>query len=361
MRFFVLMLLGAFGCDNKIELLSSSANQTLTCMPGTPIRLGGGDDASCAGALAAKLGSYAICTCDELDQDGRLNVGTMSPMGSQGTQDDMPKASVGSDVGMTFSGGGHIIGDLHSGGDLTNTSTDPIFVTGDAFVAGNESTGFQIDHTLYYEGEYDANSAHPAVYETNIALPCDCSNTIPFDIAKAVADRQNKNDNASLDPGLISDLTNLANPLIADLTCGEFYFPGGIWTAPNARVTSRVHGHVGLFVQGNVYLQANWDVVLDDGAELDIVVSGTFSDYGQAFGSFGRPAHTRLWVAGSAVQLGQVSFNAFVYAPNAAFISGDGMGLSGVLRAKRLSINGNANFNYDPSVTDASQACGSPQ
>jgi hypothetical protein len=187
--------------------------------------------------------------------------------------------------------------------------------------------------------------------------PCGCGAAPALDLAAAVAARQTKNANATLT--FAHDLlTDVEESQTLDLNCGEYYLPT-IESTPAAQITLKVHGRAAIFVAGDVRLGNNFAVVLDDGAELDLVVAGQFDTMGRVFGSPMTPARTRLWVASKTVSLpDQIQFGAAVVAPDAAFSAGANLNFSGSLYVRTLLVAGDVRVAYDPSVMLAGEACG---
>jgi hypothetical protein len=374
------------GCSRTTELFPSL---TAACtVPNPIVHLGGEGDASCSGAIAATLGRYALCTCNDLVVTGSLDVGVLT--GAAGAPGHPPPgpppppsflAPVGSDgsiqvVGMTrtkgslvsagandlaLGRGGFISGNLHAAGGLTASPMIDLLVAGDAYVEGAVNGRVDVQGTLHAPTGTPISPGvrvHQLVQENvTVDSPCQCAAGPVFDVAAAVAARKDKNANdALIFP--VSLLANLGSNQRLDWGCGEYYLPS-IETTDGTSLDFRVHGRVGIFVAGDVRLGGNFTVSLDEGAELDLVVAGNVFTTGLVFGSPATPTRTRLWVGSTTVSLpDQIQFGAAVYAPSAVFSAGVGMTFSGTLFVGTLSVAGDVHISYDPAATSAGQSCG---
>jgi hypothetical protein len=380
-----LALLGvaALGCARTTELFPEL---TAACTaPGPVVHLGGTDDASCAGAIAARLGRYALCTCKDLIVTGNLNVGVQG-MGPAPPPPGVPPspvflAPVGTDGNVQVSGmtrikgslvssgtegaffmrGGSIDGNVHVGGALTTASMMDLFIAGDAYANGDVSGRFLVNGALHVP---DVAAIAPAtrareIVREQVAVddPCPCSAGPAFDVGAAVAARKARNANDAL-AFPVSLLAGASSNLTLEWGCGEYYVPE-ISSGDSAALTFRVHGHVAIFVEGDVQLGNNLLVDLDAGAELDLVVTKSFDMTGRVFGSPSSAARTRLWVGGPTVSLpDQVQFGAAVYAPAAVVTAGAGLTFTGTLFAATLAVGGDVRITYDQAATAAGESCG---
>ena len=373
------------GCTRTTELFPSL---TAACVaPGPIVHLGGEGDASCAGAIAARLGRYALCTCNDLVITGNLDVGVPTGAGGQPAHPPpgpppptflTPVASDGSVqvVGMTrtkgslisagasdlvLGRGGFVGGSVHASGGLIGAPTMELLIAGDAYVGGAVDGRVNVQGALHVPVDASispATHAHDLVPEAvTVDSPCQCAAGPVFDVAAAVAARKDKNaDDALSFP--VSLLADLGSNETLELGCGEYYVPE-IQTADGTTLDLRVHGRVGIFVAGDVRLGGNFVVSLDPDAELDLVVAGSLFTTGRVFGSPATPARTRLWVGSTTVSLPeQVQFGAAVYAPAAVFSAGVGMTFGGTLYAGTLSVAGDVRITYEPTATAAGQSCG---
>jgi hypothetical protein len=377
------LALPTVGCRETTELIGTPP---VCAAPGPIVHLGGTDDPACAGAVAARHGRYALCTCSDLIVTGGLSVnvprtggGPQAPPGGPPAPSFL--AAVGTDGSANISefthvrgslvaagaggtllrSGGMVFGNLHSGGRLSTLAKVPVFIAGDAFVNGDVDGAFVVQGAVRLPAsatiapEVRAGAVSPETVP--VAAPCGCGNGPAFDIVAAVASRKTKNANPSLG---FSDtqLAGVSATETVDWPCGEYYL-NEIRTDQNAALEFRIHGHVGIFVAGDVQLGDNLHVSLDPGAELDLVVAGSFYMTGRVFGSPATPALTRLWLSSTTISLpDQVQFGAAVYAPNAVFSAGLGMTFSGTLFVDTLAVAGDVRITYDPTAPLAGQSCG---
>jgi hypothetical protein len=381
-------LLGMSACSRTTELFPG-LTAACTSAPGPAVRLGGTVDRSCSGALAARLGRYALCTCNDLVVTGSLNVGL--PQGAGGAPPPPPGTPptpmfltpVGTDGNVQISGmtgikgslttggggedsfkrGGIVWGNLHAGGEVTELSGMSLIVAADAHVATGITGPFNINGMLHVPDGATIGPevrAHGLVREpVTVDPPCQCGAGPAFDVAAAVEARKARNGNDDLSFP-VSLLAGTSTNQTLDWGCGEYYLPE-IRTTDGAALELRIHGRVGIFVAGDVQLANNFIVTLDPEAELDLVVAGSLITTGRVFGSPQSPARTRLWVRSPTISLqDQVQFSAAVYAPAAVFSAGAGLTFSGTLFAGTLSVTGDVRITYDPTATEAGQACGVP-
>jgi hypothetical protein len=372
------------GCSRTTELFP---DLTAACeAPGPVVHLGGTDDASCAGAIASRLGRYALCTCRDLVLTGGLNVDEPPGMGGAGPPPPgAPPAAVfhtpvGTDgnlqvAGMThirgsliaagtgdalFMRSGFIQGNLHAGGELTSQAMMDLFVAGDAFAATGVSGRFAVGGALHVP---DGVVVPPEVRAREVTReavmvdpPCGCAAGPVFDVGAAVAARKTRNANDHL-AFPVSLLADVESHQVLDWGCGEYYVPA-ISSGNGGVLEFHIHGHVGIFVDGPLTLGDNFIVMLDPGADLDLVVAGSLITTGRVFGSPASSARTRLWTAATTITLpDQVQFGAAVYAPAAVFLAGAGLTFSGTLYTGTLSVAGDVRITYDPTATGAGAAC----
>jgi hypothetical protein len=392
----VVLAAGLAGCTRTSELVAA---QAMACAaPGPLVHLGGTGVAACAGAIAAQAGRFALCSCNDVFVPGSLIVnsvgapsrsggptsGGSSPWPGGGPMDGLlPKTfftAVGIDDGILQTGGhadvpgsliiagsgdvkvgtqGHVLGNAHLAGNLRPSTF--YWISGDAYVAGDVAGQIVVGQTLHAPAASMVTSsvqAHATVREAvTVAPPCNCAAGPAFDVAAAVEARRATNGNAFLpfSPNLLDDLQTAQT---LDLPCGEYYLDT-IRTEAAGALELRVHGHVGVFVAGDVSLGSTLIVTLDPGATLDLVVAGSLLTTGRVFGSPMKPAGTRLWVGGQTIGLpNQIQFGAFVYAPGAVFSAGVGLVFSGSLFVGNLSVDGDARIGYDPAITQAGDECG---
>jgi hypothetical protein len=388
------------GCSRTTELLPAT---TAACSGlGPPVHIGGTGPQSCSGALAARFGRYALCSCNDLIlTSGGLFVGGPGGPPGHGPAEDLdpgapaPRAftaSVGTDGNLrigteqdppgpmtavagslvtagngraTFAHGGHVQGNLRGAGSFTTMTSMGVWVSGE-MVSGGEVSGLfkVVGGPLHIPPgaalAAEVQSMGLAREEIPVPPPCGCGATPALDLPAAIAERKTKNANASLPFADELLTTDVRAPQTLDLPCGEYYL-SAIQTMPGAPITLRVHGRAALFVAGDVRLGDNFAVALDDGAELDLVVAGAFDTRGRVFGAPMAPARMRLWAASRMMALPeQIQFGAFVYAPNAVFSAGANLSFSGSLFVNTVLVTGDVRVAYDPTVTLEGDTCGVP-
>lgn len=384
----------ALACSRTTELLPTPV--TACVAPGPPIRLGGTDAASCTGALSARFGRYALCSCSDLTLTGILGVGGPAgpaktqggpgPNGGPGPAAPAPRvftASVGTDGNLkvafmsevagslitagtrdaTFVHGGHIQGNLRGGGGFKTMTTMGVWVSGEMTSSGDVSGMFRVvgGSLRVPSGAVLAPEVQAmTVVREPVAVPppCNCGAAPAIDLAAAVGERRARNANATLAfPETL--LADVHDPETLDLPCGEFWVPEIRTAGTGVTLELRVHGRAALFVGGDVHLGDTFTVTLDDGAELDLVVAGSLYTMGRVFGSPATPARTRLWVGGATVSLpGHIQFGAAVYAPMAVFSASEDLRFSGSLYVDTFSVEGDVSISYDPEIPQAGALCG---
>jgi len=401
----------AAACTRTTELIPAAGPSACEA-PGPAVSfatVGGG--AACAGALAARAARFALCACGDLVLTGNFIVNSIGapvrgPGGAGATPPPgaglgqppatsgspwpgglpvnglLPRsffAAVGTDGDLQVSGHGDVPGTLviAGGGDVQLGREG--HVLGNAHVAGGLRPG--IAYWISNDGDVGGDvighlvvggALHTPVGATlapevqagaivreavTVAPPCDCAAGPAFDVAATVEARRIRNANPSL--SFSEDiLDDVESAQTLDWPCGEYYL-ATLRSGSGGALELRIHGHVGIFVAGDVRLGDNLTVTLDAGATLDLVVAGSFYTTGRVFGSPASPAGTRLWVGSTTVSLpDQVQFGAFVHAPAAVFSAGAGMTFSGSLFVGTLSVAGDVRLGYDPALLQEGAACG---
>jgi hypothetical protein len=351
------------GCSEKTDLLP---HPDAGCSG--PVSLGN----ECAAAAAAKRLRYALCSCSPLILPRALFTQGGSDMGGP------PPAAVGSDqqvqisgpvqvagvleaagsFGASFGRTAGIAGSLRSGGTLSSNLF--LAVDGDAFVNGDVLGRMEIGGVLHAP---DSAFISPAVVadggisHERVAVnpPCDCG-AAP-DLAGAIATHSKLNDDAAIH--LSPDALAGGQPIL-DLPCGAFFL-SQIKTPPDVELELRVHGFTALFVAGDVHLSSGLRVVLDAGAELDLVIGG---DLFAPTGMIGAPSaeRFRLWLGGKTLALGHgAALSASIYAPIAVVqAEGDLNVVNGALFAAGISAIGDVGVHYDADLLAVGASCGAP-
>jgi Stigma-specific protein, Stig1 len=270
---------------------------------GDPIDVGLDGGSSCTGNLAQVSFRWALCSCTNLDISAPLTTdgydSTKGPpdggLGGSVGCDLAPvnwsqSVSVGGDLWSADAGtfqpsgpGSEVRSDLHLGGTISASS--PFTVDDNAYVVGGVSGVTVLGAT-----------SHPAT----IASPCDCAPQQLVPVTAIVAAHRPPNDDngtLGLDPNIVSADAGVGS-LRIDLPCGNYYFANVRTSNP---VTIFAHGHVGIYIDGDVTGAAPLAFQLDPTATLDIFITGTI-DTSQllTIGSPNYPALCRLYVGGTA-------------------------------------------------------------
>lgn len=336
----------------------------LDCNGGGPaidVELDGG--LSCTGNLAQVSFRWALCSCTDLDISAPLT--TDGYDSTKGPPDGGLGGNVGCDLAavnwsqsvqvggdlwaadagtfMPSGPGSEIRQDLHLGGTISASS--PFTIDGNAYVVGSVS-GATVEGT----------TSHPA----SIPPPCDCapSQLVPVgDIVAAYRAPNNDDSAIGLDPNIVGDDAGVG-PLRIDLPCGNYY----LTSVRNANpLTIYAHGHVGLYIDGDVGGSAPLAFTLDPTATLDIFVSGTINTSQMlTIGSPNYPSLCRLYVGGTATlafsQNANVACN--FYAANSQLVDWSATSaIYGSVFAGDFKASHNTFIHYDDSVLRAGTEC----
>jgi hypothetical protein len=208
------------------------ASQSMYCAGnGRAVQLGADCDAKGQSAPG-----FALCSCGSVVGQGGLQVDVLG--GSSGSS-NANTASANVAVGGTFNVGGEvqIAGALH--------------------VSGSYSPGAS--------GEVSGG----VIQDSAPQCRCDQPDAL-LDIDASIAARAQDHDN---DGSLPADALD---PFTADkqlsLDCGRYYFTR---IAGNAQLSIKAHGHVAVFVAGNIELDDALVLSLADGASFELFVGGT--------------------------------------------------------------------------------------
>lgn len=362
-----LFLLGsaaAVACTRSTELVESAVP---CAAPGPAIMLGVGDEARTAFALAADIGRHALCTCTSLTLSGALSVTPLFRHGIPPPGEE-PRAGVGCDGDVSAEGpvfvegsleaagaggidlgrGGHVAGDVRSGGPLVTAM--PASVTGEAFAASDVFGQLTIEGPLHLPAGAVVGPgviASAIVREpVSVSPPCDCQPGPLFDSTATVEARVADNDSGTLSFA-IEDLASLDASRTVDVPCGEYYVDEIRSTAADLEL--RVSGRAGIFVGGDVHVDGNLSVTLEPGAELDLVIAGSLFSTGRVLGAAGAAHHVRIWIGSTTVALpDQIQVGALIYAPSAVLTAGAGLQTTGVLFVGTLSVDGDVRLTAAP-------------
>ena len=261
--------------------------------------------------------------------------------------------SVGGDLWSADAGnfmpsgpGSEIRHDLQLGGTIHASS--PFTVDNNAYVVGGVS-GVTVTGT----------TTHPA----SIPAPCDCAPQQIVPVAAIVAAHRPPNNDDStigLDPNIVSADAGVGS-LRIDLPCGNYYFSNVRTSNP---VTIFAHGHVGLYIDGDLTGSSPLAFGLDPTATLDIFVSGTLDT--SALLTIGSPNYAalcRLYVGGTAsLAFSQnVNIGCNIYAANSQLVDWSATNaIYGSIFAGNFQASDNTFIHYDEAVLAAGNECPAP-
>jgi hypothetical protein len=369
------------GCDRDVNLLPRGADGgAISCSGLPPIEFPTASGAVCPSTLSARGHRFALCACEDLDLSAAAPVVTDSFDSSASSGNGSgPTAAIA--VGGTLTASASITagGALYASTGLATTASFDVgpslrvggaavlvsgtgHVAGDAYVAGAISGLLQVDGLLHQP--MGVGMSPPLIPESqtvrepvSVPNPCDCSSGF-VDLAGVIAAAQASNDDAIA--GFPPDsLTTVDAATIVNVTCGTY-----LLTSIDATQTLVIAGHdrALLVVTGDVVVRAGMTVILDAGAELDMVIGGRLiASGGNPIGS-AAPARFRLWVAGtdSVVLDDAPPLGAMLHAPNAVVSASSGLQVFGGLFARSVTLGGQLVIHYDEAALSSGAACGEP-
>jgi hypothetical protein len=373
---------GADASDASRPALDGGGMNRTCAGLGDPIHLPTATGPVCTSALAARGGRFALCSCDDLEvtapihtdsfdsnlrsTGGDAGVGSGAAIGCNGILSSSAPVLAGGPLyvasGIATTGHLDIARSFRTNGAMVIINTD-VHVGGDAFVGGSISGILRVDGTLHLPPGAGVDPAL-MIPETSIrreaisvAPPCDCGSAF-VDLGLAIASAVAVNDNALV--GLSMDaLAALKATTAAEITCGVYVLSAIDAQQPLILI---VRGRALLVVTGDVALRGGLSVLLDPGAELDLLVGGRLmASGGNAFGS-AAPARFRVWIAGadSVVFDGAPAVGAMIRAPNAAITASSGLRLSGGLVARSVISGAELDVHFDEAVLSSGMPCGEP-
>ncbi len=346
---------------------------------GDPITLPTASGPVCAAALAARGHRFAFCSCAMANVNSRLRTDafdstdanvqdtTSSAVGINGGLQTFAELRAGGAIYVAGSSGIAAAEHLQSGaslrvgGPLSQLASNAD-VALDGFVAGDVAGDVRVSGTLHVPATATVDPQVQAgaitVEAVSVAPPCDCSDGFA-QVGTALAAVQAANGDAAAGIGP-TQLASLSSAATLDLPCGSFYLSA--IDAP-AGLTLAVHARALLAVAGDVNLGGGLNVVLDDGAELDLLVGGRLLGSGRApIGTVTAPARFRIWIAGTATTAldGGPTIGAVIHAPNAAVTALNGLVLYGSLLASSFDFAGETQLHYDRAILSGGVSCGEP-
>ena len=249
---------------------------------------------------------------------------------------------------LTFAGNVHVMGSVYA--RRLPRGTGALQIDGDLHHAADRfpatpSLGVQVAGRVI-EGEYVARPA----------CPCDTSNIVALASAIVTAEQRADPGLARLDREAMSNLTAASS---FELSCGQYYLRQ---ISSLSSVIWRVTGHVVVFVGGDLVVASDLTVMLEEGAQLDLLVGGNLLVGGSArFADAERAAASRVYVVGGvelasgALPRGQLSADSVIvgnlYAPSATLQLARPSELYGSVFVRQLLIHQSLLVHYDPAVT----------
>jgi hypothetical protein len=363
----------------------SSAEVCTGFVPTVSPTLNGTRQDMCAGWLARRAFSHAVCSCGDLSVLAVLASDARDSEAAS-TEPDRVGAAVGVNgnyaggeyvrIGGSFTvagaqalasrGGIDVAGDARLAGPTS--AAGPIFVGRDAWLLGATSSlslaTVGRDLHLGPNGSLEALgpvvAAGATLHETfDVAPPCACEGADLVDIGGIVNDGLAGNDNARL--GLELDALAGATPRVdLRLACGRFALRE---IAAGPTITLRIGGRVVLVVDGDVDAGRRFSLRLEPGAELDWFIRGNLSVSGESLiGDDARPGATRVYVLGTGdiAHPGTARFSANLYAPRAHVSVGPLGDVYGAVFGAEVSSLGPLLAHYDRAVLRADQQCAVP-
>jgi len=297
---------GLAACDRDVSLLGGGPDGggggdagdarpgdggPIACTGLPPIQFPTAGGAVCASTLSQRAHRFSLCACGDLDLSAGSPVSTDS-FDSSSTASGSgsgPTAAIGvggtltasaaitgggalyASTGLAATAGFNVGPSLRVGGAVVLVSGTG-HVAGDAYVAGAISGILQVDGLLHQPA--GVGMSPPLIPESqtvrepvSVPNPCDCSGAF-VDLGGVITAAQASNDDAIA--GFPSDsLATVDAATIVDVTCGTY-----LLTSINATQTLVIAGHdrALIVVAGDVVVRAGMTVILDAGAELDMVV-----------------------------------------------------------------------------------------
>lgn len=313
--------------------------------------------ASCPDSPATDVFAETVCVCEDFTDVGNLIVG-------RSVAND--RATLAVNGRTTVLNNTQVRGTFIPYGGLEAKAnvevTEAIQSAGDVDALGNVEAGtdlevggnltgvgrIAVDGTLRVGGEDRflgwREIASEGAYGTTPAPPCGCSDAEIFDVVGAVAAARAQNDNAAA--GLPTAIAAIGWTDVR-LQSGSYFFDD-VRTIGATRLT--IDGNVAIYIDGNLdNIGAEW-IRLNDGATLDLYVSGAVRTIGHVvLGDKWAPSSFRLYIGGTeeaAINVGNQMFNGAIYAPRAPLRYIGNTNIRGALTARTLLGVGNLVVGY---------------
>jgi len=356
-------------------------------VPTLSLGVGEQREETCAGWIARRAFSHAICSCADLDVFAVLG---SSPLDSSvpAPLEDKDRRGAAIGVNGNYSGGEYVRidgsltvagktawasrGGIDVAGDLRLPSpvsaAGPILVGRDAWLleAASSKSLITVLRNLHLGPSGSIGGGGPAIAlgktsreSFEVAPPCECANDALVDVDGIVSQGMTQNDNRRI--GLALDaLSDVTSPKQLTLSCGRFALQR---ISGESEIALRIAGRVILVVDGDVAAGRKFSLQLEPGAALDLFIGGNLSISGESLiGDNTRPAATRVYVlgAGDIALPGTQRFSANLYAPHAmvtVLALGDVYGAAFGAAVRSL---GPLLAHYDRAVLQADTDCAVP-
>lgn len=382
--------------DGNLPAPTPDARQAFCEGGGVSLPLAGqvnANDATCGGFVASQTFRQALCSCSNLDFIGVLKTDEFDsdlgpyvelendggPEPARGTLASVyVNASMTAPAGLDLGGSLTVAGangltlpasspsiatDLRVHGDLAYVGT--VAVGRDVWVEGNLQGGGSLDIGRHLRQPMQRSRIF--VIEPNVAgkdlredfsidTPCPCKPEQRIDVAAVIAAGQAHSDNLEL--GLHRDVlkARVADTRIT-LACGRYVLSE---VSGKGKVELTIEGRTALFILGDFVLSDDFEIVLEPGASLDVLVLGNLDLANAALlGDLRHPAGVRFYVAGmKPIELiGELDLGLNLYAPNVDVTLAAGLSAYGSIFAGNLSALGDFSIHYDTAITRAGDAC----
>ncbi len=335
----------------------------------------GGGSVAPESCLSTTSFRFAICSCEDFVSSNAITTDSFDS--SQSTSNENggsiglnggvnlgAPATVGGAFyiaganGVTTSSTVEVVGHIKSGGNLAG---DSYTARGDAYVAGDVSVNsLTVDGTLTLPADSQLNAAASSVASTTRAPvvvdpPCDCDGS-RVDVEGIIAEGATVADNDAIN--LPTDaLVNVQGTEQFTLPCGRYLFDA---VQGSGSVELVLTGRVVLLIDGPISLNGDFNVSLQDGAEVDIFVAENINVSGALnLGDVAAPSLSRVYVGGNgSINLSsgaQVAGN--IFAPTAELVTAGDVELFGSIQARRISTSGALDVHFDTAILEGDDEC----
>lgn len=345
-----------------------------------PVRFPGANGV-CSATLAARSHRFALCSCSDWTVSAPVTTDIL--LSSASVPPGTAPAAIGVNGKITATAGLSIRGSLyasgaggislntvldvaktlHSAGSVVVTQPGSGTVTGDAYIGGDVMGALHIGGTLHLPSTANMGLATTAAMTTREAVtvgdPCDC--TVPFDVGGVIQTLSTTNDNASLpNPLNPNRLMTPGGAVSLDIPCGSYFLNGINSLSP---INLAIHGRAVLAIGGDILLSFGMTIIMDPGAELDLLVFGGITSYGMVPVGAYQAASLRIWMAGSSplTFYGHPTIGGLFEAPLAPVSAPGGMEVDGSIVAASITLGDEVKVHYDPLTATSGVECGDPQ